>query len=184
MPRPLVSTAIRTEFGDVLDDPSFYEVGGADRDMTYVPGFSDMRRARDLELAAVASGQKGKHEAKILPLPVNLRWTRVSTVQGEPDGRKQIAAGNLGYRAVHKDQVGKADWLTALPAGATVDPDGSIRKGDTILMVADGKTAARNAARKAAQTQLMQEGVSAAKGGLLDVASRTKGADPYVRKEE
>lgn len=183
MQRPLVPTMIRTEFGDVKDDPSFYDVGGADRDLTYVPGFSDMRRARDLELAAVASGKKLKHEANIQALPVNMRWTRTHDVKGAPDGRKQIATGNLGYRTVNKDQIGKETWLTKLPPGATVDADGSIRKGDTILMVTDGKTAGRNAARKAIATQRMSDDVGAAAGGLLSVKNGAKGADPFVRKE-
>ncbi len=180
--RPLVPTTIRTEFGDVLDDPSFYDVGGADRDLTYVPGFSDMRRARDLGLADIASGKRLRHEVELTPLPVNCRWTRTTTIKGDPDGRKQIASGNLGYRAVNKDQIGKVPWLTALPAGATVDPDGSIRKGDTVLMVADGKTAGRNIARRQAATARLTDAAQSAAGGLMDVASRAKGADPYIAK--
>jgi len=43
--RPVVPTAIRTEFGDVLEDASFYDAQG--RDVTYVPGYSELRRARD-----------------------------------------------------------------------------------------------------------------------------------------
>ena len=181
--RPLVDTTIRTEFGDVQEDPSFYDVSGPDRDLTWVPGFSDMRRARDLELAAVASGKKAKHEARVEPLPVNVRWVRHSTVRGEPDSRKQITSGNLGYATVNKAEVGKHEWLKALPPGATVAADGSIRKGDTVLMVATGAQAARNAARKAAQTDRMQREASAAKGGLIDVGSRKEGLDPYVRQE-
>jgi hypothetical protein len=181
--RELVPTHIRTEFGDVLDSPEFYDVGGADRDLTYVPGFSDMRRARDLTLAAVASGKTPRHEAKLTPLPVNCRWTRTSNTKGEPDGRKQIASGNLGYRAVNKDQIGKVPWLTALPPGATLDADGSIRKGDTILMVTDAANAGRNVARRAAQTQRLGDAAAAAKGGLMDVAGKNRGADPYVKKE-
>lgn len=180
--RPLVETTIRTEFGDVLAEPSFYEVGGADRDMTYVPGFSDMKRARDITLADVASGRIPKHEAKISPLPVNVRWTRTITPKGSPDGRKQLSSANLGYRAANKKDVGQP-WLTQLPPGATINADGSIQKGDCALMVVDGATAARNAARKAAQTARLSEDVSAARGGLLDVGGRARGADPYVTKE-
>jgi len=44
--RPLVPTAIRTEFGDVLEDASFY--GIQQKDLTYVPGYSNLRRCRDL----------------------------------------------------------------------------------------------------------------------------------------
>lgn len=182
MQRPLVDTTIRTEFGDVLDSPEFYDVGGADRDLTYVPGFSDMRRNRDLELAAVASGKKDRRDADLSPLPVNLRWTRTHTIKGAPDGRKQIASGNLGYKAVNKSDIGKQPWLTALPPGATVDADGTIRKGDTVLMVTDAKTAGRNVARRQAQTQNMSDNVGAAAGGLLAVQG-AKGAEPFVKKE-
>ena len=181
--RPLVDTHIRTEFGDVLEDAAFYDVAGADRDMTYVPGFSDMRRERDLELAAVASGAKPRHEAKVQPLPVNMRWTRTHKPSGAPDGTKQMSTGNLGYRAVHKDEIGKEAWLKAAPPGATYDADGSIRKGDTILMIADDKTAARNAARKAAQTRRLTDETAAAAGGLLATKTRYAGTDAFIRKE-
>lgn len=181
--RELVPTMIRTEFGDVLDSPEFYDVGGADRDLTYVPGFSDMRRTRDLAFADIASGKRQRHEVEVAPLPVNCRWTRTTTVKGEPDGRKQIASGNLGYTAVNKTQIGKVPWLTALPPGATIDPDGAIRKGDTILMVTDAKNAGRNVARRTAQTQRLGDATASAKGGLMDVGGKTKGVDPYVKKE-
>lgn len=182
--RPLVETTIRTEFGDVLEDPSFYDVSGSDRDMTYVPGFSDMRRERDLELAAVASGRKPAHKANISPLPVNLRWTRATDVRGAPDSRKLIAAGNVGYRLVNKAEVGKEEWLRKMPPGAEVAADGSIRKGDTVLMIADGKTAARNFARKAAQTRRMVSETAGAAGGLIDIGSRKQGVEPYVKQED
>ena len=182
--RPLVATTIRTEFGDVLDDASFYETGGADRDNTYVPGFSDMRRARDLEIAAVASGKKDRRDANLGPLPVNCRWSRTHRVAGNtPDNRKQIMAGNDGYRAANGDQVGKVPWLTKLPPGATIDADGSIRKGDCILMVTDGKNAARNVARRQVATQRLTDAAQSSAGGLMDVAGRARGADPYVTKE-
>lgn len=183
MKRPLIDTTIRTEFGDVLESAEFYDVSGADRDLTYVPGFSDMRRARDLELAAVASGKKDKRDAKIEALPVNCRWVRATTVRGDPDAGKQISSGNLGYTAVTKRSIGEP-WLSALPPGATVAADGSIRKGDTMLMVATGKQAARNAAIKASYTRRMHEevNVSAMRGDLLDVSSHVKGTDAYVEK--
>lgn len=181
--RPLVDTHIRTEFGDVLEDAAFHDVAGADRDMTYVPGFSDMRRAKDLELAGIASGRIPRHEAKLAPLPVNLHWTRTAKPSGAPDGAKQIGAGNAGYRTVHKDQIGKEAWLKSAPPGSTFDADGSIRKGDTILMVADGKQAARNSARKAAQTRRLTEDAQSAAGGLLAQKTRFTGVDPFVKKE-
>ena len=179
--RPLVETGIRTEFGDVLEDASFYDVGGADRDLTYVPGFSELKRARDTALADIASGKRPRHEVKVPTLPVNVRWTRTASPKGAPDGMKQISTANLGYKPANKSDIG-SEWLKALPPGAVVNADGSIQKGDTILMVADGKTAARNSARKQAATQRMTDpaSVGAASGGLLGA----KGVvDAFVRKD-
>lgn len=48
MKRELIPTAIRTEFGEVLEDSAFHAPLGANRDYTYVAGYSDLRRARDL----------------------------------------------------------------------------------------------------------------------------------------
>ena len=184
MKRPLVETAIRTEFGDVQEDASFHDVAGADRDLTYVPGFSEMRRARDTVAADVASGKLPRHQAKQTPLPVNLRWTRATTPKGAPDAMKQIASGNLGYRAVTKDMIGKEAWLKGLPPGAVVQADGTIMKGDTILMVADGKQAARNAARKQSATQRMTQDATAAAGGLLNIGANKPGLEPFVTTEK
>lgn len=182
--RELVPTTIRTEFGDTVEDASFYETGGADQDRTYVPGFSDLRRKRDIALADIASGKRSRHEVEVPTLPVNLRWTRTHKVgNSAPDSTKQIAAGSNGYRAVNADQIGKVPWLTAMPAGATKDADGSIRVGDTILMVADAKSAARNVARRNAQTARLTDAAVHASGGLIAVGSKSKGADPYIKKE-
>lgn len=181
--RPLTPATIRTEFGDVLDDPSFYDTGSIDRDLSYVPGFSEMRRARDLEIAEVASGRKHISQANIPTLPVNLRWERVSMPRGTPDSRALTESGNVGYRLVRKDQIGKADWLEALPPGATVDADGSIHKGDTVLMVCDGKTAARNAARDAALTARTTSEAARAASGLLDVAAKRPEVEAYIKRE-
>ena len=185
MTRPLIDTTIRTEFGDVLESAEFYDVSAADRDLTYVPGFSDMRRARDLEISAVAQGRKDKRDAKIEPLPVNCRWVRATTVRGDPDAGKQITSANLGYTAVTKKDIGQP-WLTALPPGATLAADGAIRKGDTVLMVATQKQAARNAAVKAAYVRRMNAEVdkSLVRGDLHDVGARVTGSDPYIKQEK
>lgn len=178
MKRPLVETKIRTEFGDVLETD--VDLMSGQRDLTYIPGFSDQRQARDLELADIASGKKGRHEASLAPLEVNCHWVRSHTPAGAPDGRKQVGYGNSGYKVVDKSQIGKTGWLKELPPGATIEADGSIRKGDTILMVADAKTASQNAARKALATKRLTSDTEAAMGGLVKVGAR---ADAYVRKE-
>jgi hypothetical protein len=181
--RPLVATAIRTEFGDVQESAEFYAAQGADRDLTYIPGFSDMRRERDLAIADVAAGRVDRRDAKISPLPVNCRWVRKSTPKGAPDAMKQISSGQNGYKVVNKEQIGKVEWLTKLPPGATVEADGSISKGDLVLMVTEGKTAARNAARRQAQTNTMVRSAEETAGGLKALGANTRGADPFVKQE-
>ena len=145
--RELVPTHIRTEFGDVLDDPKFYDTMGAAMDMTYVPGYSDMRRARD---QAIAEVQKGERKWKDVPtIPVRLQWTRTSKViSGQPDNTKEILYGSQHYRFVPQSDVG-APWMKSLPVGAVVQADGTLKNGDTTLMVCTAEHAARNAATNA-----------------------------------
>jgi len=183
MKRQLVPTAIRTEFGEVVEDASFHAPLGANRDYTYVAGYSDLRRARDLakgltiaereSLSAdpgeAARGQRnaqtiqeeirrslsaagvelpaGQIRAKDIPtLPARLQWVRTTKViSGRPDNTKEVDAGQNGYRVVTKEDLGKP-WFRSVPLGATERADGSFLKGDTVLMVADAKEAARNAA--------------------------------------
>lgn len=134
--RPVVATGIRTEFGDVLAEDLATERA---KDVTHVPGFSDMRIAND----------DARREGRPLtPLPVNLRWTRVTRVSGENDSTKVVQGGVRGFKPVLKDQIGKVPWLTEQPAGSTLMPDGTIRMGDCQLMVCDQQNAAKNEARK------------------------------------
>jgi hypothetical protein len=175
MKRELIETHIAPEFGELTSDPEFKEQGTG-RDLTYVPGFSDMRMARDL---AVAEVRKGKRDAKDVPtLPVNLHWTRCQRKDGTPDNSKVIQAGNIGYRAVTKDDIGQP-WLLALPAGAVSAADGTIRQGDVQLMVATAEVAGKNAFYKRAQTEQRMRG---AMEGFEAAAKmfRKKGSDPYV----
>jgi hypothetical protein len=89
----------------------------------------------------------------------------------------------LGYKAVNKSDVGKQSWLTALPPGATIDPDGSIRKGDTVLMVTDAASAGKNSARRQAQTRTMVTNAVDAAGGLLSLSNAKAGTDAFIKKE-
>jgi hypothetical protein len=141
--RPLVPTAIRTEFGDVLDDADFRT--SQMEDLTWVPGHSDMRIRRDTELGEVVKGTRKASDVTILP--VHMRWVRATKYSGAPDSKEVTQAGNDGYRPAAKEDIGKP-WLTRMPAGASVTADGKIRKGDTELMICDGARAARNAAVK------------------------------------
>lgn len=160
-------------------NPEFADLTGAGFDHTYVPGFSDMRRDRDLAIAKLKRGEIASSD--VPTLPVNLRWTRAQRVSGEPDNTKLWTAAQRGYVPVKADQVGKEAWLKALPLGAVKDAQGMIRNGDTVLTVATAQRAGQNMAEKAKRTRermtSAQENFAAE---LNKQRANTKGADPYV----
>lgn len=170
--RPIVETRVLTEFGEVLDSPELYADAGAQGDLTYVPGYSDLRRKRDLEIAEV---QAGKRDAKtVTTLPVRLQWARANRVSGEPDGTKPWEYANDGYRKAKKTDIGQ-DWLKELPPAAQVVAGGEIKMGDMTLMVCDQDRAAKNAARVKIQTQRQ---VNSGGAKLMAQGDRIKGSDP------
>ena len=173
--RPIIETRVLTEFGEVYEDANFQsdQVGA---DHSYVPGYSDLRRARDVKMAEHRHGECKL--ADVPSLPVRLQWTRSMRVSGnEPDSTKEIEAGNDGYRPATKADIGQP-WLTALPPGAKHVAGGGIRKGDVTLMVCDAPRAARNAARNALETQRRVQDTSTRP--LLVKGAEAKGADPYI----
>ena len=149
---PLVLSAHLSEFGDLTETEAFNARAGQDRDLSYVPGFSDMKRARELKVTEMRAGKATMADVRALDLPVNLRWGRNQSKKGEPDNTKVFGHGRNGYRTVTKADVGQP-WLKEMPLGAQVQADGSIRNGDTILMVCDAKNAAINVQRKAHDTE-------------------------------
>jgi hypothetical protein len=176
MKRIIIQSEAPPEFGELKESPEFKQGIDYGRDLTFVPGFSDLRRKRDEAIAEVRNNQR---DPKTVPtLPVNLRWVRNQRKDGTPDSRKIITSGNLGYRTVTKEDIGQ-EWLTKLPGGAAVAADGTIRMGDTILMIATAEQAAKNAFNKRAKTAQQMEG---ALKGFETAASafRKKGSDPFA----
>jgi hypothetical protein len=179
MKRQLIETYVAPEFGELKNEPEFSDTFGK-RDLTFVPGFSDLRIARDL---AVAEVRKGLRDGATVPtLPVNLRWARSQRKDGTPDSRKMISAGNLGYKVVTKEDIGQP-WLTALPGGAAIAADGTIRLGDTTLMVATAEKAGKNAFAKRAKVEQQMAGAMAGFEAAAK-AFRKKGSDPYAVVEK
>ena len=181
--KPLVDINLVSEFGGIEDLDSFKAEGVTQRDYTYVPGFSDLRIKRDLDLGAYARHEIKANEVSVLP--VNLRWFR--TVKGtgsDPDQMRIAHSRNLGYRAVTKADVdAKHNWLKDLPPGAQVAPDGTVKSaaGDLVLCVVDQQGAARNAMRRKIATEEMVDGMELADGGLGTVGKKL-GADPVITK--
>lgn len=183
MPVPLILTQPASEFGGIVTSVDFNDASIMDRDMSYVPGFSDLRRARDLKVAEYVNHKAQKGD--IPELPVNMRWARNQSKDGKPDSSKVYGHSTKGYRFATKDDISPTNpWLTACPPGADIGADGVIRKGDTALMVADKATAARNAFIKAETTKKRVTGME---HGFAAQAQQDragwKGADPTATKE-
>ncbi len=180
---PLVLTAPASEFGDHTQSVDFNDPTIMDRDMSYVPGFSDLRRARDLKVAEYTNHKVGREA--IPEMPVNMRWARNQSKDGKPDSQKVFGHSQKGYRMASKADISPTNpWLTALPPGAEIGADGIIRKGDLALMVATKEQAAKNALVKAERTKRrvtgMEHGFAAA---VANDRSGWRGADPTAKKE-
>jgi hypothetical protein len=179
---PIVLTEPPPEFGELHASAEFADPNIMDHDHTYVPGFSELRLARDRAIIEVMQGKR--RAADVPTLPYNFRWVRCQTKNGEPDNRKTIRAGNRGYRAITVDDIGEGKLLPMLPPGAQKYGE-TIRQGDTILMVADAQRVARNELQKRAKTESAIRGSEAGFAAALAEAGGKpmKGASPYIKKE-
>ena len=148
--RPLIPTGVMTPFGELMDDPENPVDLSHGPDVTWTPGYSEQRIARDVAIAEVVAG---KRKASDVPhLPGSVRLVRRASPAGQPDGAKQMQSSNNGYRYITKADVGQT-WFASIPRGAVVQADGSITKGDCVYMFADAQTAARNSVKKGLATR-------------------------------
>jgi len=160
--RELIATKPISEFGE-LDQTLLDTPDATAPDMTYTPGWSDLKHQRDVELAEYTQGTRAGKD--VSALPGHLRLVRRMSVGGQVDGKKLMSAANTGGRPVTKDDIGKVPWLTAMPPGARELPDGTIvnAAGDCQYMWWDAKQAAVNLHRKTRRWQ-EQSGVVADAG--------------------
>jgi len=190
--RPLINSEPVSEFGAAMGDLPPNETVAPD--LLRVPGFSELRETRDYEMAEYAAGRR--HGKDVSVLPANVRWVAATAgADGVQRSKKLMAAANAGYKPVTKDMLpggdGKAKhaWLTAMPPGARVNPDGTISNaaGDLQLQWCDQATAGRNQARKARATSALVDGVggnlgNGAEGFLAATTNRAGIADAYVER--
>lgn len=106
-------------------------------DPSYVPGYSEARRANE---------QREARGEAMIPIP-RLLWVRVAHTDG-----RMVSATNegmlnylkLGYRACGLSDLEAQGW--GKPPTATVGPDGLIRRGDLALFIVGEERAERNRA--------------------------------------
>ncbi len=144
--RPLIVSKPVDEFGEITAELEEMDQTNMAADMTYVPGWSELKYQRDAALADLAAGRGTA--AEVPSLPVNVRLVRRSGLNGNTDGRKLMMAFNNGYKPITKKHIGQA-WFTALPPGARELEDGSIvnAAGDCQYMYCEGPRAALNKRR-------------------------------------
>ncbi len=148
MKRPLIISAPISEFGET--DASYTaedRMTTLQEDHQYVPGFSDMRYQREIEMAEYHEGTRDGKD--VSHLPANCYWVRRTTPSGKTDQMKLMGKKMDGYRPVLKDDVGKP-WLTGLVDGWNYTPEGHIMSasGELQLVVLEGAAAANRARKK------------------------------------
>jgi hypothetical protein len=182
--KPLIQTEALSEFGDLPNSAEFNDQTRMDRDHSYVPGFSDLRRARDLAVAEYRAGRITVADLKATELPVNMRWARSHKVAGTADNTKQFAHARRGYRLVNAEEHKGTEWFKELPPGTQVAPDGSIRNGDTTLMWCSKEDAAKNQAYVRRLTHERLHGVTEDFAQKVKAAGGTfQGADPETKTD-
>jgi len=156
--RKLVPTGVMTEFGELMDDPTYSAALGGQRvDLVYTPGWSELRYQRDVQLGEVAKGLRNPKD--VITLPGNVVLARRTTPAGKPDGQKVTKGGMHGYRPITEQDVGQP-WFTAMPPGCEVLADGSIAKADCVYLYCPPEQAARNAYQKDRTTRQRLTGAS------------------------
>jgi hypothetical protein len=177
---PLIPTTPISEFGDFTQaDLADTRPQGLENDGTYVPGFSEKRIAHDLAVERYWKGEIKRDE--IPTLPVNLRWARIQNKAGKDDNTKPFSHGRKGYRFVEKSDVG-SEWLTELPGGTQWNAAGQLVNGDTALMVASARDAARNEATRRRDLDARMMGITNTFAQTVAQTGSYKGADVQVDK--
>lgn len=144
--RPLIVSKPVDEFGEVSADLEELDQTNMAADMTYVPGWSELKYQRDAALADLAAGRATA--AEVPSLPVNVRMVRRAGINGAAEGRKTMMAFNNGYKPITKKHIGQT-WFLDMPPGARELEDGSIvnAAGDCLYMYCEGPRAALNKRR-------------------------------------
>ena len=137
-------------YGDAtIDAKRLLEELPAAEDNSYVPGYSEKRRANEVRV-------KEGHEP--LPLP-RLQWIPIGTVSGDAaPTRDTMQFYRLGYRFMTKDVLEGMGF--ELPPAAHVAADGTIRREDLGLACVDWETYEINKAKLEAENRAQQQNVA------------------------
>jgi hypothetical protein len=155
-------------------------------DRFYLAGYSDKRHERDLEVREARKA--GREPKKMPPLERRFQYVSVERADKTPVGDKELEFRRLGYRVVKWDELASLG-IDAENSGAKPGPEGTVRVGSQMLMVADAPVAARNFRDVREATERQSEAV---RDKLQEVARRynerhghsTRGGTSFEFSEE
>lgn len=124
----------RNPYGEDVDEALLNDPG---KDSTFIEGYSDVRRNRDL---AIRDGKK------VPPLKHRLQWARALSFDGtKADGKRVMHwQSRKGYKPLAYDEAVKLGYRVDRNPAIRKGSDGNAYLGEQMLMCADARTAATN----------------------------------------
>lgn len=121
-------------YGDQIDEELLNDPG---KDSTYIAGYSDVRRQRELD---IRDGKTPK------PLKHRLQWARAKTSDGGSHDGKRVMHWQVkkGYKPLKYEDALKMGYKLDENPAIVKDVDGNAWLGERMLMFADARTAATN----------------------------------------
>jgi len=121
----------RNPFGEAMDESVFQDTGFTSN---WVPGYSDVRRQREIDMA------EGK---EVQPLAHRFHWIRDRNTDNSYEARKVSHWVNEKHYTIEDyDKLVEMGYPLADNPGITKDPDGRARWGEHVLGVAAPEVAA------------------------------------------
>lgn len=162
--KPVVTATERSPFGDLTPE-EVQKMSAAGRDRWFIEGYSDKRIQRELDARA------GK---KVSPLTHRFHLVPVQTVDGRNIAKGVADKRQEGYRPVTKEDI-KALGINIENGAYEIAPDGTVRNGDSMLMVTDSKHAAANYIAQQRRNQALEDAPRARMEEATDRFNRTMG---------
>ncbi len=166
MPK-FIAAQDRNPFGEEFDESILTDPG---HDSTYIEGYSDVRRDRELALRA---------RQPVKPLKHRLQWARAKTFDGQRADGKRI----MHWQTEKKYEA--LSYEEAVRLGYRVDKNPAIRKGEDglaylgerVLMYASARVAAANLKKVQQDTRdLMEKPARDMENSVARFHQNTKGA--------
>lgn len=177
--KPVVTARERSPFGDLTPE-EVAKLAGSGRDRWFIEGYSDKRTQRELDIKQGKPTAALSHRFHLVP---------ITSVDGRNIAKGVSDKRQEGYRPVKAEDL-KGLGISIENGAYEVAPDGTIRNGDSMLMVTDAKHAAANYIAQQRRNQALED---APKARLEEATARFNrstgltertGATPIFEVEE